>query len=181
MGAAWRTAARQNYPAECEDGVNRQIQAELYASYSYLAMAQYFDRDDVGLQGYQDYFQKMSLEEFEHAQDFVRYQNRRGGRVKLWDIKASEKMEWDGPLDAMKDALELEKSVNQKLLNLHFVASEKGDAQLCDFLEANYLTEQVEAIKSISDHMARLRQAGPGLGEVWMDHRTDSRPDNGGH
>jgi ferritin len=40
--------------------------------------------------------------------------------------------------------------VNQSLLDLHEVASDKGDAQLCDFLESEFLKEQVEALKKVS-------------------------------
>jgi ferritin heavy chain len=40
--------------------------------------------------------------------------------------------------------------VNQSLLELHKVASDKGDAQLCDFLESEFLKEQVEALKKVS-------------------------------
>merc|ERR1712192_233130 len=39
------------------------------------------------------------------------------------------------PLEAMEAALELEKTVNQSLLDLHKVAGDKGDGHLCDFLE----------------------------------------------
>lgn len=42
---------RQNYHAESEAGVNKQINLELTASYVYLSMAFYFDRDDVALPG----------------------------------------------------------------------------------------------------------------------------------
>merc|ERR1712060_262190 len=37
--------------------------------------------------------------------------------------------------------LELEKTVNQSLLDLHKVAGDKGDGHLCDFLESEYLAE----------------------------------------
>merc|ERR1711962_1607579 len=47
-------------------------------------------------------------------------------------------------LQAMEAALELEKTVNQSLLDLHSKAGDKGDAHLCDFLEGNYLNEQVD-------------------------------------
>merc|ERR1712126_568502 len=53
------------------------------------------------------------------------------------------------PLEAMEAALELEKTVNQSLLDLHKVAGDKGDGHLCDFLESEYLSEQVEGIKAI--------------------------------
>jgi ferritin heavy chain len=36
---------------------------------------------------------------------------------------------------------------------------------MCDFLESEYLAEQVDAIKEISDHVTNLKRVGPGLGE----------------
>merc|ERR1712080_698216 len=45
-------------------------------------------------------------------------------------------MERGSPAEAMEAALELEKTVNQSLLDLHKCADSKGDAHLCDFLEA---------------------------------------------
>ena len=56
-------------------------------------------------------FQKAAKEEHEHAQKFMEFQNKRGGRVVLKDIKKPEKDEWGSGLDAMKSALELEKQV----------------------------------------------------------------------
>lgn len=58
---------RQNYSQECEAGVNKQINMELYASYVYLNMAYYFNRFDVALPGFHTYFMKQSDEEREHA------------------------------------------------------------------------------------------------------------------
>lgn len=43
---------------------------------------------------------------------FLTYLNKRGGRILLSDIKMPEKHEWGTAEDAMKAALELEKSVN---------------------------------------------------------------------
>ena len=42
----------------------------------------------------------------------------------------------------------LETSVNQSLLELHKLATEKNDSQLCNFTETHYLNEQVEATKN---------------------------------
>jgi ferritin len=39
--------------------------------------------------------------------------------------------------------------VNESLLELHRVASDKGDGQFCDFLESHFLKEQVESIKKV--------------------------------
>merc|ERR1711976_140113 len=62
-------------------------------------------------------------------------------------------------------SVNMQRNVNQALLDLHKLSDGHGDAQMCDFIEANYLTEQVEAIKEISDHVTNLKRVGPGLGE----------------
>ena len=69
-------------------------------------------------------------------------------------------------LYAMELALSLEKLTNEKLLNLHQVADENNDVQLADFVESEFLGEQVDAIKKISEYVAQLRRVGKGHG-VW--------------
>ena len=59
--------ARQNFHQECEAALNKQINLELYASYVYQSIAFYFDRDDVALSGFFDFFKKLSDEEREDA------------------------------------------------------------------------------------------------------------------
>merc|ERR1712002_719906 len=41
---------RQNYHEDSEAAINKQINMELYASYVYMSMGHYFERDDVALQ-----------------------------------------------------------------------------------------------------------------------------------
>jgi len=163
---------RQNYHSESEAGINRQINMELYASYTYQSMAFYFDRDDVALPGFAKYFTKASEEEREHAEKFMKYQNKRGGRIVLQDIKKPDRDEWGTALEAMQVALQLEKSVNQSLLDLHKVCTSHDDAQMADFLETEYLEEQVKAIKEIGDHITQLKRVGPGLGEYLYDKES---------
>eukprot|EP00178_Gracilaria_changii_P017960 TRINITY_DN51258_c0_g1_i1.p1 TRINITY_DN51258_c0_g1~~TRINITY_DN51258_c0_g1_i1.p1 ORF type:complete len:170 (-),score=30.03 TRINITY_DN51258_c0_g1_i1:367-876(-) len=163
---------RQNYHEESEAGVNKQINLELYASYVYMSMAYHFDRDDVAFKNFAEYFRKNSDEEREHAEMLMKFQNQRGGRIVLRDIKAPEKSEWGSPLDAMHEALALEKNVNQALLDLHKTADSHGDAQMCDFIESHYLTEQVEAINELAKHITNLKRVGTGLGEYQFDKLT---------
>ena len=85
---------RQNYHEESEKGINAQIELELYAFYTYLSMASYFDRDDVALSGFAQYFRKASQEELGHAQKLMEFQSKRGGRITLSDIKKPAKDEW---------------------------------------------------------------------------------------
>lgn len=163
---------RQNYHAESEAGINRQINMELYASYCYQSMSFYFSRDDVALPGFSKFFKKSSEEEREHAEKLMTFQNKRGGRIVLQDVKKPDRDEWGSGLDAMQVALGLEKSVNQALLDLHQVATSHVDPQMTDFLEGHFLQEQVESIKELGDHITNLKRVGPGLGEYMYDKES---------
>ncbi|XP_038054255.1 soma ferritin-like [Patiria miniata] len=160
---------RQNYHEENEAGVNKQINLELYASYVYLSMSYYFKHANIGLPGAHEYFKKASDEERDHAQMFMKFQNQRGGSIVLQDIKKPETDSWGSLMDAVNAALTLEKKVNQALLDLHKVADKNGDAQMCDWIEQNFLTHQVEAIKELGDHLTQLNRVGSGLGEYVYD------------
>ena len=98
------------------------------------------------------------------------FQNKRGGKVKLQSIlmplSEFDHAEKGDALYAMELALSLEKLTNEKLLHLHAVANKNNDVQLADFVESEFLGEQVEAIKKISEYVAQLRRVGKGHG-VW--------------
>merc|ERR1712224_270585 len=49
-------------------------------------MYAFFDRDNVGLPGFANYFKEESLEERSHAEKLIDYQNLRGGRVLLGNL-----------------------------------------------------------------------------------------------
>ncbi|KAJ7327239.1 hypothetical protein JRQ81_016998 [Phrynocephalus forsythii] len=166
---------RQNFHVDCEAAVNRLVNLKLHASYVFLSMSYHFDRDDVALSHVAKFLKEKSKEKTEHAEKFLRYQNKRGGRALLQDIKKPEKEEWGNSLEALQSALDLEKKVNQALLDLHKLAMEKGDPHLCDFLESEYLEEQVKAIKQLGDHLTNLRRLGlpaSGMGEYLFDKLT---------
>jgi len=160
---------KQNYHSECEAMVNKQVNLELYASYVYQSMAWYFDRDDVALPGFHKFFKESSEEEREHAEKFMKFQNARGGRIVLQGVEKPDRDEWGSGLEAMQMALALEKNVNQVLLDLHKIASQHEDGHMTDFLEGEFLTEQVESIKQIGNFVTQLKRVGPGLGEQLFD------------
>ncbi|XP_015874633.2 ferritin-4, chloroplastic [Ziziphus jujuba] len=162
--------ARQKYTDQCEKAINDQINVEYTVSYVYHAMYAYFSRDNVALNGIAKFFKDSSDEERQHAEKLMEYQNKRGGKVKLksmllpWSEFDNE--EKGDALHAMELALALEKLNNEKLLNLHTLAEENKDAHMADFIESEFLTEQVESIKKISEYVAQLRRVGKGHG-VW--------------
>merc|ERR1711909_189459 len=146
---------KQNFHSDSEALINKQINMELYASYVYLSMSAYFARDDVALHGFSKRFRAASHEEREHAETMIDYQTMRGGRVVFREVAKPPSDEWGTALEAIEATLELEKTVN--------------DAQFTDFLEGEFLKEQVEAIKEIGDLITRMKRAGDGLGLHLVD------------
>jgi ferritin heavy chain len=165
-----QSLTRHKYIDECEAAINQQINVEFNASYAYHSLFAYFDRDSVALKGFAKFFKESSDEEREHAEKLMKYQNKRGGRVRLQSI-VTPLTEFDHPekgdaLYAMELALALGKLVNEKLHNLHSAATKCNDPQLTDFIESEFLQEQVDSIKKISDYVTQLRRVGKGYG-VW--------------
>ncbi|KAH0637924.1 hypothetical protein KY289_037839 [Solanum tuberosum] len=162
--------ARQRYADECEGAINEQINVEYNISYVYHAMFAYFDRDNVALKGLAKFFKESSEEEKEHAEKLMHYQNIRGGRVKLHSIMMPpsefDHVDKGDALYAMELALSLEKLTKEKLLTLHSVADRNNDSEMQDFVEREFLAEQVEAIKKIAEYVSQLRRVGKGHG-VW--------------
>ncbi|KAK7372130.1 hypothetical protein VNO80_05499 [Phaseolus coccineus] len=162
--------ARQKYTDQSEAALNAQINVEYNVSYVYHAMYAYFDRDNVALKGLAKFFKDASMEERHHAEMMMEYQNKRGGKVQLQSMlmpfSEFDHAEKGDALYAMELALSLERLNNEKLLNLHSLANENNDAQFVDFLESQFLFDQVEDIKKISEYVAQLRRVGKGHG-VW--------------
>lgn len=123
----------------------------------------------MALVGFAKFFKKNSDEERDHAMKLIEYQNMRGGRIVFQDIAKPNKTEWNSALEAVEAALELEKTVNGSLLELHKTADGSNDPQLTDFIEGEYLDEQVHAIKELGDLVSRMKRAGDGLGVHLID------------
>ena len=93
--------------------------------------AYHFDRDDVALEGTHKFFKEQSEEERGHAMKLMKLQNTRGGRIVLDNIQKPRAQDWgSGVIAALEEALQLEKDVNQSLLELHKAAADKDDAQV---------------------------------------------------
>ena len=80
-----------------EDAINKQINAELYSSSLYYAMAAHFET--LSLKGFSHWLRVQALEELTHVQKFFSYVHERGGRVKMLPIEGPPN-EWESPLQA---------------------------------------------------------------------------------
>jgi len=164
---------RFQWSTECENAVNEQILLEYWASLQYHALFSYFDKDSIGLNHIAQFFNKSSLEEREHAHKLITYQNKRGGDVILSNIMNIDNNNWyhnkekSDVLCAFEKALEMEQIVYKSLLNLHKIGTETNDPQFTDFLEGEYLEEQIDAINELSKYIAQLRRIGSDGHGLW--------------
>ena len=153
-----------NWKEECEIIVNEQILVEYWASLQYHLMWSYFDQSSVGLENIALFFKKSSDEEREHAHNFMKYQNLRGGKViitKLDEVDLNYlETDTNDVIASFKKALDMEQKVYKSLLNVHKVSEEQNDPQFSDFIESEYLDEQVSAINEISKYIAKLERIG---------------------
>ena len=54
-------------------------------------------------------------------------------------------------------------------LNFHKYCFTSSDPHLCDYIESEFLDEQVKSIKEYADYITNLKRVGPGLGEYVFD------------
>lgn len=156
---------KQNWEDVSITELNKQINNELDASLTYNLISCYFRRLDIGLLKLAEYFNKLSLEERTHANQLMDYQTTRGGIVS--NINSVTPLINDLGLTNNNDiirsfeiALEMEKSINESLLKLHQIAEDNNDAHFSDYLEGNFLNEQVEAIAELARHISVLKSFG---------------------
>lgn len=76
-------------------------------------------------------FQARSQTHYEEATCLMKYQNTRGGRLVFQPIAKPETDDWGSPLEAFQKALNLEKSSNKAFIELHEIASNNKDYQMC--------------------------------------------------
>ncbi|KTG33692.1 hypothetical protein cypCar_00001519 [Cyprinus carpio] len=118
----------QNYDRDCEALINKMINLELFAGYTYTSMAHYFKRDDVALPGFAKFFKKNSEEEREHAEKFMELQNKRGGRIVLQDIKLCDFLE----THYLNEQVETIKKLGDHITNLSKM--DAGNNRMAEYL-----------------------------------------------
>ncbi len=114
-----------------QESLNFQLNRELYSGYLYLAMAAYFEDQD--LPGFGNWMRIQAQEELSHAMKFYDYLVQRGSRVELAEIETPEK-EWDSPLSVFEQVYEHEKMVTGLINDLVDLAIELKDHATNNFL-----------------------------------------------
>ncbi len=140
--------------AKMEQALNEQINAEMFSSYIYLAMAAYFE--DQNFPGMAQWMRMQADEETFHAMKFYDYIIERHGRVKLAALDAPP-VDWDSPLAAFENAFEHEQYISGRINDLVTLAIEERDHATNSFLQW-FVDEQVEEEASVDAVVQDLRR-----------------------
>jgi ferritin len=147
-----------------EKALNDQINAELYSSYMYLAMAAYFE--SVNLDGFAHWMTVQADEEMEHAKKFYSFIFERDGRVKLGAIEEPP-FEWKSPLDAFEKVYEHEQKVSSLIHKLVDLARKENDHATENFL-GWFVAEQVEEEAHALEVVNKLKMVKDSKNAIFM-------------
>ena len=145
-----------------EDAINKQINAEIYSAYLYLAMAAYFDGE--GLEGFSNWMKIQAQEEMTHAMKFYRYVFERGGKV-VMDAIEKPNGEYGSSLEVFEEVLKHEQLVTSLINGLYELAVDEKDYAFQSMLKW-FIDEQVEEegnAQQIIDQVKLAGEKGPGL------------------
>lgn len=139
-----------------EKAFNKQVNAELYSSYLYLAMESYFQ--SISLTGFAKWMRGQVQEEMFHGIKIYDYVHERGGRAQF-DAIEKPVTQWDSALAAFEHILAHEKKVTALINDLIDVAIEARDHAAKAFLDW-FIIEQVEEEATVGEIVDRLRLIG---------------------
>ena len=149
--------------SKIQDAINAQINAELWSAYLYLSMGMYCE--DKGMPGIANWFRVQFKEEQDHAEIFMNYVNRRGGRVILKPIAEVPVDGWETMADLFRDTLAHEQKVTAMINDLYALAEAERDYATRDMLNW-FVSEQVEEednAQTLINKFSLIGNDGPGL------------------
>ncbi len=139
-----------------QDGINEQINDELYSSYVYLAMSAYCEQQNFT--GCAQWLRLQSQEEHGHALRLFDYLLARDGQVALKAI-AQPQETYQSLLDVFSAAQEHEREVSQRIDALYELAFQEKEFSALVELEW-FITEQTEEEKTIREIVHKFKLVG---------------------
>jgi ferritin len=138
------------------EAINRQVNSELSASYSYLAMSAYCERQQFT--GAARWLRLQSQEEYMHAMKLFDFVLARDENVELEAIPRP-RLAFNSVADVFERALEQEQEVSRQIDSLYETAfTEKAFAAVAELQW--FLTEQVEEEKTAREIVAKFKLVG---------------------
>jgi len=133
--------------------LNKQINVEFSAFYSYLSMADYFE--SYHLSGFAQWFKVQSNEEFKHATKLRDYIIARGGKVILTAIEEPQ-TQWKSFLSVFEAAYIQELKVSALINDLVDLAKSEHD-HATEVMLQWFVTEQVEEEDTANNNVERFK------------------------
>lgn len=156
-----------------EKSMNEQIVKELYSAYLYLAMAAYFESENLG--GFSHWMRMQVQEELLHTSKFFDFLNERGSRVVL-DTIDKPTAKFSSVEDVFKKTLEHEKKVTVSINALYALADKANDNATKIFLQW-FINEQVEEERNPADILGKLKYvSNQPAGILILDKDLATRP-----
>ena len=154
------------------EAINRQINSELSASYSYLAMSTWCERQKFT--GASRWLRLQSQEEYLHAMKLLDFLLARDCNVELTAIEAP-RLSFSSLLDVFETGLDQEQHVSRQIDVLYETAfTEKAFAAVAELQW--FLTEQVEEEKIGREIVTKLKMIGSDPASLLeMDRELGSR------
>ena len=147
-----------------QKALNKQVNAELYSSYLYLAMAAYFET--INLKGFANWMRVQTQEELVHAMKFYDFIIERGGKAVLSSIEGP-RTEWPSPLAVFEHAYEHEQKVTGLINTLVDLSIAEQDHATNNFLQW-FVAEQVEEEASADEVVQKIKLMGDASGGLFM-------------
>ncbi|WP_067976961.1 ferritin [Mycolicibacter icosiumassiliensis] len=142
--------------------LQEQIYHEFTAAQQYVAVAVYFDGED--LPQLAKFFYAQAVEERNHAMMLVQYLLDRDIRVEIPGVD-SVRNHFDAPRDALALTLEQERTVTEQISQLTSAARDEGDYLGEQFMQW-FLREQVEEVAVMTQLLRVAERAGHNLFEL---------------
>ncbi|MGN0301675.1 MAG: ferritin [Anaerotardibacter sp.] len=136
--------------------INDQINKELYSAYLYLSMADYYE--ELGLDGYANWYEIQAQEERDHALIFRNYLHDNGEKVKLLAIDQPDKV-FNTPLEPLEAGLEHEKYVTSLINDIYAAADAVNDYRTMQFMKW-FIDEQLEEEATADDMITKMKLFG---------------------
>jgi len=156
-----------------QDAINNQINEELFSSYLYHSMSNYFESKN--LKGMSQWMKFQAQEERIHATKFIDFVNEAGGRVLLTEIGAPQ-TDWESPLSVFEDALGHERKITGMINELVDIAlAERNHA--ANNLFQWFVNEQIEEESNADEIVEKLKLVGDnGVALFMVDKELGARP-----
>lgn len=144
--------------------LNQQINKEFYSAYLYLDFSNYFE--DVGLDGFANWYRIQAQEERDHAMLFYTYLQNESQKVTLEAIAKPDKV-LSTHMDVLQAGLEHEEYVTSLINDIYAAAYEVRDFRTMQFLDW-FVKEQGEEETNAHDLITKMELFGSDPKSLYM-------------